>query len=232
MCAFQREIFIFDVDGTLTDTGKAHAIFCNDLNTAGNYGLPIVDPADPAAVKAILGTPMSTILRKYGFPEEETEYLDTIYSIRFKQNIRYASRPFEGVPELLAKLRELEMTIVLLTSNTENNVKRDMGEKNFRLADRCIDRDFLDNHFPKQPQDTKYSQKGAAINHLIRREFDATIPNGCFTVIGDTTKDFEAAEHAQCRFIGVSYGWEIEPNDPRFPVANTVKELSNLLKLN
>ena len=225
-----NKCYIFDVDGTLTDTGRAHAIFCNDMNQEGKYGLRPVNPDDPTVVSQILGTPMSQLLRNYGFPEEDIEHLDGIYSVRFKQDPKYASQPFQGIPELLKRIKELDRVLILLTSNTENNVKRDLGEDNFNLADMCIDRTWIDHHFPVPEDEEGYSQKGKAMEDILTHKF-SEICHNAFTAIGDTTKDYEGAALVGCRFIGVSYGWEINPNDKRFPVAHTVQELKHLLKL-
>ncbi|MEM4260613.1 MAG: hypothetical protein QXG00_05235 [Candidatus Woesearchaeota archaeon] len=47
--------------------------------------------------------------------------------------------------------------------------------------------------------------------------------------MSDTEKDYLVAKDADCHFIGVSYGWQINSNDVRFPVANFVDELRSIL---
>ena len=79
---------IFDVDGTLTDTGKTHIRWCNDQNKSGKYGLDKIDETDPLAVRRVLGTPMATIIKNYGFPDGEIEGLVERYENWFGKNDR------------------------------------------------------------------------------------------------------------------------------------------------
>jgi len=217
---YHKGVYVFDVDGTLTDTGPAHICFCNDLNIEKNFGLPIIDINNPEAVRNILGTPMNQLLRNYGFPEINLEKLDEIYGERFSFNEKYKSNPFPGTKEMLERIQKEGRLMVLLTSNTSQNVKRDLGNELWNIFDRHIDKEELTKHHQ--------NDKGQALNFLNYAECDQ-IPTRGFVCVGDTEKDYLAAKISGCRFIGVSYGWEITKDDKRFPVVNNPKELEEYL---
>lgn len=217
---FDKGVYLFDVDGTLTDTGPAHARFCNDLNNEFGFGLPLVDETDSVAVKRVLGTPMRTLLSKYGFPEERLSELDSIYARRFSEDAKYASKPFQGIPEMLRTLSETDRALVLLTSNIYKNVKRDLGEGLINLFDIKMDREFM--------QKRARGDKSLAILQMMAGDLNGT-PVHDVVCVGDVEKDFIAARNAGCRFVGVTYGWQIQADEKRFRVANSVGELQEIL---
>jgi phosphoglycolate phosphatase len=214
-----ESIYVFDADGTLTDTAPAHVRFCNDLNREFNFQLPEVNPETPEAVRRVLGTPMSSLLRKYGFPEERIEELDNLYKARFSTDPRYASKPFQGIPEMLRKIKAPGKRFVLLTSNHLKNVKRDLVQENLKLFDMAIDKEDLDRFHE--------GRKANALNYCIHDVF-ALSPQD-FVFVGDTYSDFMAANEAGTKFTGVSYGWQIPQSETRFPVAANAKELEAIL---
>lgn len=216
-----NKILIFDIDGTLTDTGPSHITFCNHINNEKSYGLKIIDPSNRTEVKKILGTPMRTILTKYGFPEKDLDYIDQLYAKKFGRDNRYRSDLFPGIDTMLYNFHKDKYTMCTLTSNTIDNVKKDLGKEIFDLFTYNIDREMMKEFHSSSKEDALYA--------LIRCCFDF-IPSHAFIMIGDTIKDYEAAKSIGTHFIGVSYGWEINPDDSRFPVANNTRELEEMIR--
>ncbi|MAG39806.1 hypothetical protein CMI41_02460 [Candidatus Pacearchaeota archaeon] len=213
---------IFDVDGTLTDTGKTHVRWCNDQNEKGGYGLPRIDVDDPVAVRGVLGNPMATIIRNYGFPEGEVKNLVTAYELRFGEDARYKAELFPDAFTLLTKLNERSSTnhlpMGLVSSNVEPNIRRDLG---------CLElfTDWVD----KQRMDNEGLTKADAIRSIVELHVSRRP-----VYIGDTMKDFQASVGAGAAFIGVNYGWEI--NDAHgeqhmFPVVGSIGELATELDI-
>jgi len=226
--------YLFDVDGTLTDTAPSHISFCNDLNREFSYGLPIIDIEDKQEVRQILSTPMRNLLKKYGFPEHDLDKLVLLYKERFSKDQRYKSSTFLGIPEMLEKLKQKNITLGIVTSNTESNVKRDLGDC-FNFFNFCLDHEHIEKH--------AFGRKGTAISHAIWNNNPDSLPRCAYYYIGDTMSDLSASWTAECRFIGVTYGWELSSREVEVPslryadkkikmkiqVANSVEELENIL---
>jgi phosphoglycolate phosphatase-like HAD superfamily hydrolase len=50
-----------------------------------------------------------------------------------------------------------------------------------------------------------------------------------FVYVGDAEADYQAACRAEVRFVGSGYGWQISPDDTRFPSAKSPLELQEIL---
>jgi phosphoglycolate phosphatase-like HAD superfamily hydrolase len=202
----QSKVFIFDVDGTLTDTLPAHAQFCLDLNNKYCFGLNL--PSNPRSEewKDIAKTPIDNFFRSVGFPEEYIENFISLYKTIFSESLRYASKPFEGVTEMLENLKHSKKEIGIVSSNIIKNIRRDLGERNFELFGLVID-SFVINQFCN-------GQKSEAIKRAMSYGFNVRNPENVI-YIGDTLDDYKVSEQVGCGFIGVEYGWGINHNDSR-----------------
>ena len=217
---WKRGVVSFDVDGTLTDTAKSHILFCNDINREFNFGIKQVDPEDTENVRGVLANPMSTLLRNYGFPERKIKELDHLYAERFPKNPKYASSPFPGVEEMLRELKNRELYLLALSSNTLSNIQRDLGEANWNLFDAHIARESLQRFYQ--------GSKGIALQILLAQQFGNIPPRGVLHT-GDTENDYQATNVAQCRFMAAGYGWQLRTSDERFPVAANPGELTIMI---
>ncbi|MFA5992334.1 MAG: HAD hydrolase-like protein [Candidatus Pacearchaeota archaeon] len=210
----------FDSDGTLVDSLPAHVLFLNDLNGEFHLGLDLPSPEDREGMSRISSTPMRAFFLSAGFPESEVDRFLDIYKTIFPTDPKYASKPFRGVGKLLQYLKKSRVSPVgIITSNYKENVERDLG-RNMRFFKVGFDKEYLDKHCG--------GDKGIALNHRLLT-FDNPPPYPYFYV-GDTEKDYQAAQFSGMSFIGVSYGWEIKSDDQRFPVARSPRELTDLIR--
>lgn len=213
---FGRPIF-FDADGTLTDSLAPHVQFCRDLNDKLSLGLNLPNPHDLEACRKIAGTPMSNFLLNAGFPKDQIPELINIYKQTFSKNPDYATHCFPGIPEMIAELHKRDRTFGIITSNTEANVKKALGEELYKKFSYVADIEQI----------KRSGSKGDALN--VANAWLDNIPSRAIIYVGDTESDYEASQLAETSFIGVSYGWQIRSDDKRFPVANSPKELSDML---
>lgn len=213
-------VYYFDIDGTLTDSAKSHALFCNDLNEEEGFNLRPVNLEEVFEVKNLMGTPMERLLLNYGFPSSEIPRLTAIYKNRFPEDSRYISKPFVGVEEILTDLISPKISLVYLTSNTLKNIKRDLGEKIFSMFDYGYDKESLDRNFS--------SSKGSAIHADLWQSHDMIDPRNA-VVVGDTKGDYEASQLSGCDFIAVNYGWGEWSGRSDLKVAKNVSELRDFL---
>ncbi|MEM4181721.1 MAG: HAD hydrolase-like protein [Candidatus Pacearchaeota archaeon] len=208
------DLVCFDCDGTLTDTGATHIRWCNDINRQRKYGIPEIDQTNLERVRSILGTPLATIFRNYGFPEDDVGRLVDLYEKSFGTNDSYSSRPFQGIIPLLNKLSRQEIVLGLITSNILLNVKRDLGDAFF----------YFKKVFSKEQMDLLKISKREAMK-LFQEHFNSKKP----VYVGDTRKDMKAAKEAGFDFILVGLGWELPPQDIKS--VKSVGELEEVLLL-
>jgi phosphoglycolate phosphatase len=208
------DLIIFDCDGTLTDTGATHVAWCNWINESQGFNLPKVNTEDKIAVRTVLGNPMETVIRKYGFPESDVDRLVKEYQSSFSSDFRFSSATFPGIYPLLAKIATKRVPTGIVTSNVMSNVIRDLG----RAADEVVeiyDKDYLDR---------KGWKKADGIR-CMKGYFGSLSP----VYVGDTMKDFEAASLARVPFLGVSWGWELNGSQKGIVCCNTMAELEDKL---
>lgn len=210
--------YYFDIDGTITDSSRSLATFCNDLNLRFNFGLPIVDIYDKVAVKRLMKTPTEALFENYGFPPEKFPMLMKIYGTEYSADEKYHSEIFPGIKDLLSDLRNSgDIRLNYLTHNFLTNVKRDLGEV-FDLF--C---------FGYSLNDLKRINGGKteAIIHDLTKEKVRNKKNA--VMVGDTTPDFLAAKISGCDFVAVNYGFGSWENRRELKVANNISELRGFL---
>ena len=61
---------VFDVDGTLTDSLRTHALFCNDMNDQDGLSLSLPEVDDVEGWRERANAPMSNFFESCGFKDE------------------------------------------------------------------------------------------------------------------------------------------------------------------
>lgn len=103
---------LFDLDGMLADTSEgvlrcaAHALHA--------FGIEV---SDIRTLTPFMGPPLSVSFRTfYGFSEEDAKEAVRIYRERYDEKGQYECKIFEGVPEMLDRLREKGFRLCVATS--------------------------------------------------------------------------------------------------------------------
>lgn len=181
------EVIIFDMDGTLVDSGRPSILAMN--RCAENYGLPILQPA--------------AIIRAVGIANPEFYYTlypdydrDTVF--RFGQEVEAAeeeyvkkegeSLAFEGILPLLASLQSMGKKLYLASTGDESHVTLCLSVTGMR-------RFFLDFLYG-EPDKTEM------LARILNRH-----PGETAVMIGDTQKDSDAAKRNSIPCIGAGYGY-------------------------
>ena len=115
VCQKEEKIYIlFDLDGTLTDP-KEGITKCVQYALA-DFG--IIEP-DLDNLTCFIGPPLlQSFVKYYELTEEEAERAVAKYRERFSTIGIFENRVFEGVPEMLEKLRENGKVICLVRTST------------------------------------------------------------------------------------------------------------------
>lgn len=209
-----QKTILFDLDGTLTDSGLG-IMNCAKLALT-HYGLPI--PSD-AEMRTFVGPPLHESFIRYGVPAEEAENAIKIYRSRYLTVGKFENFPYPGIPELLAKLKQEGHRLYVATSKPENTSVEIL--EHFDLA-KYFDR------ICGASMDLSRNSKADVIAYLL----DLTGRAEDTIMVGDTAFDVIGANAHGIPTIGVAWGYgkvEDMRSAGAAAIANSVEELYGLL---
>ena len=188
---------IFDLDGTLLNTIKDIADSANF--TLKKFGYP-THPAD--SYRYFVGNGVDNLI-KVILPEEarspETMLsFKKIYLERYGTHSMETTRPYDGVPEMIAELKNMRLKLAVASNKpdaaTKSTISDTFAEETFNvvLGGR--------SDVPLKPDPT--------IVHNILGEFGVPPAEALF--VGDTSVDLETAKNAGCPSVGVLWGFRPE----------------------
>ena len=207
---------IFDFDGTIADTEAG--IIGTVQATLAALGLP---PADPAAVKASIGLPLSGSLRASGVPEEMLEAGDRAYHELFMKMAPAHIVLFPDMKETLSGLCDSGYVLAIATSRGRDSLGKLLESHGIRQYFSVLGTVEC-APVPKPAPDT--------VLYVLDR-LGASPEESA--VIGDTAFDIEMGRRAGCRTCGVTYGnhdrVRLEAAGADW-IIDSIKELPRLLK--
>ena len=106
---------LFDLDGTLTDPGLG-------ITNSVMYALRKfdIDVTDRTQLYPFIGPPLKDSFRAYyGFSDEQCERAVRYYREYFKKSGMYENEVYDGIFELLTRLKASERSLVVATSKPE-----------------------------------------------------------------------------------------------------------------
>ena len=209
-----NKTILFDLDGTLTDSGEG-IINCV-IYALERFGLPI-PPRD--SLRYFVGPPLRDSFIKQGVPADRAEEAVEVYRERYIPIGKFENTPYPGIRELLESLKAQNYTLYVATSKPEQ-MSIDILE-HFDLAKYfdCI---------CGATMDTSRSNKEAVIAYLIQRngQTDNMI------MVGDTKFDVIGAKAHGIPCIGVTWGYgsvEEMQQAGAFAIAETMAQLGEML---
>ena len=122
-----KKTILFDLDGTLTDSGEG-IINCAIL-ALEHFGLPI---PSREAMRVFVGPPLHESFIKHGVPADQAEEAIRIYRSRYIPIGKFENTPYPGIRELLEKLPP-ESLIIDLASQPGGVDKKAAAELGCRL---------------------------------------------------------------------------------------------------
>lgn len=182
---------LFDLDGTLTD--PAEGITNSVAYALERYGIAV---EDKRSLNCFIGPPLNdSFMKYYGFTPERAMEAIWVYREYFRDKGIFENEVYEGISELLGKIKESGRKIVLATSKPEE------------FAVRILEHFDLIKYFDAvagASMDEKRNKKGDVIKYAMEK--------GGFTaeeavMIGDREHDIFGARENGLRSIGVLYGY-------------------------
>ena len=215
------KLLIFDLDGTILDT-------LEDLKNAVNHGLAAFDLPikDKDFVRLAIGNGTKVLIKRCtpcDISEEKRALVFNAFKEYYFKHFTDYTKPYEGIYEMLLKLKENKEIKLAVVSNKDNDLTTQLIEKEFPRVFDIVQGSYFDK--PRKP-DPYLINKVLTENNIDKED--------CL-YIGDTNVDQESATNAGLKYLLVNYGYrnkeELEKMCPNDTSISSVGELySNILK--
>lgn len=205
---------IFDLDGTLTDSGEG-ILKCAEL-ALRHFGVPV---PDQQTMRQFVGPPLHDTFVKFGVPEEHAEEAVAVYRSRYTTVGKFENTPYPGVHQLLQALKDQGHTLLIATSKPEG------------MSIEITDKFKLSKYFHRicgASLDRSRSNKEDVIAYLLQ-EYGKSAD---MIMVGDTAFDVLGAAAHGIKTIGVSWGYgSVEEMNAAgaIAIADTMEQLLELL---
>ncbi len=211
------DIVLFDLDGTLTDPGEG---ITNSVAYALKKFNIIVE--DRTELYNFIGPPLiDSFMKYYGMNYDDGLKAVEYYREYFSVTGIFENKVFDGIPELLDKIRKSGRKIALATSKPEVYAKRIL--EHFNLTQYF---DFVG----AATMDETRSKKADVIAYTLEN-FNVT-DKSKVVMIGDRHHDIEGANQNDLDSIGVLFGYgdreELESTGATY-IAETVNDIIKFL---
>ena len=179
------DLAIFDFDGTLADSAGWFRSVINQV--ALRYGFRQVTDEE---LEALRGQPSAAVIRSLGVPAWKMPFIAN-HMRQLVARDAHKIALFEGVDALLSSLAECGVTLAIVTSNSEANVRRILGQQTAtRIAHYACGASLFG--------------KASKFRTIIK----ATSADPRRTIaIGDEVRDLEAARKAGVAAGAVGWGY-------------------------
>jgi phosphoglycolate phosphatase len=184
---------LFDLDGTLTDPKEG-------ITGCIRYALERLSQPCPSTdeLASFIGPPLRETFASICIPVDDETLVERAVSLfreRFSTIGLYENQVYEGVPEMLSKLRPLSYRLFVATSKPEI------------YARKILDHFSLASHFVEihgNELNGRLDDKADLLTELIERH--ALIPSET-VMVGDRQHDIIAAKRNGLLSLGVTYGY-------------------------
>ena len=189
---------LFDMDGTLLDSAPDFIAVTQAMREA--RGLPPVEPK--AIADVVSGGARAMVAAAFDVPTESAEFeaLRLEFLERYQQHCAVLTRPYDGIPELLADIEKANLRWGVVTNKPVRFAEPIMQQ--LGLASRSallICPDHVKNTKPDpEPMRLACQQLGLQPQEIL--------------FVGDDLRDIESGRAAGTRTAAVSWGY-IHPDD-------------------
>lgn len=205
----------FDLDGTLTNSEEG-------IIRSLEYAFDQLNLEKPSyeMLKRFIGPPLTVSFHEYmHFDDETTKKAIEKYRERYLVTGIFENEPYEGIPELLNKLKEKGYRLAVATTKPEH------------MAIRVTDHFGLTKYFETvsgavEENDTKESviRKACERMNIPESEWDKIL------MIGDRKFDIIGAHACGIKCLGVDYGFAPEGEFEEYGADYTVETVEELKK--
>ncbi len=205
---------LFDLDGTLTDSGEG-IMHCTEL-TLAHYHLPIPSRTE---MRSIVGPPLKDSFLRYGIPESELDNAVEFYRQHYVAVGQFENFPYPGIESLLKRLTLEGNKLYVATSKPET------------MAQNILRHFQLDKYFTiicGAASDVMRNTKEQVIEHLL-----TLLDNkDNLVMVGDTIYDVKGAAYHGIPTVAVTWGYGVvdDMQNAGATIVSTMDELYEALK--
>lgn len=213
----KKKLIIFDLDGTLLDT-------LGDLHASVNFALELqgLPPRSLEEVRSFVGNGIFNLICRsvpQGTSEEILNAVFEAFKARYAAHSMDLTRPYEGIGELLSRLKAAGCRLGVVTNKADFAAKPIIAHYFPGLFDSVVgEREGVRR---KPAPDTVLE---------VMRSLSCTPEDSVY--VGDSDVDLQTAENAGCRCIGVSWGFRgrafLEEKGAEL-IADSAEELAAML---
>ena len=194
-----KNIILFDLDGTLTDPGLG--ITNSVIYALDKFGISVENRSE---LYKFIGPPLlNSFMDFYDFDEERGSQAVTYYRELYNVTGKYENEVYEGVPEMLQKLKEQGCHLLVATSKPEY------------LAKDILEHFSLSQYFcviAGSDLEGERNTKGKVIDYALKQfaeQIDISIEQvkENAIMVGDRFHDMHGAKENGIASIGVLYGY-------------------------
>ncbi len=191
----EYKALLFDLDGTLTASGEG-------ITKCVQYALEKLNKGELAqdlkSLEVFVGPPLLEQFMAYaGLSEEEAKKAVQYYRERYLPIGIFENKPYEGIEEVLKKMKEKGYVLAVASSKPDSMVKT------------VLDYFSLTSYFQvvKGSDITKPKMTKAEVIEEVLEELGFSEKRECAIMIGDRYHDVLGAKSAGLECIGVTYGY-------------------------
>ncbi len=185
---------IFDLDGTITDSGPG---IMNSIRYAlKKRGLPELPEEE---LRRFIGPPLKERFQAvFGLTEEESVQMTADYRGYYGEKGIFENSVYEGVPEMLERLRASGVRILMATAKPEYYARIIAGHFDFAKYFEFIGGSCMDGRRTDKHEVIEYVLETCSVSHEDR---ESTV------MIGDRSNDMTGAGKSGIHSLGVLYGY-------------------------
>lgn len=186
------EYILMDLDGTIINSKTGITKSLQYTLKQWNINIENLE-----SLTRYIGPPIKvSFMDCFGFSEEEAGEATSIYRKYFEEKGFYEDEVYEGIEELLSRLKMANKKIILATSKQENIARKVM--EHFKLAS------YYDDICGAAPDESRAKKKDVILYAL---EKNGITDYSKAVMVGDRKYDIEGAKAVGISSIGVLYGF-------------------------
>ncbi len=180
-----HKFIIFDLDGTIADTLPLLVKILNSLSAEFGY-----KELREGNIEELRAKDTSEALRHLGISIFKLPHLVKKARAELNKEIEEL-KPIKGISEALSKVKKAGYKLGILTSNSEENVRRFLENNNLEIFD------FIYSG-------SSFFGKGGVLKNLLHQQ---NLKRDEVIYVADETRDVKAARKAGVKIIAVSWGF-------------------------
>lgn len=188
---------LFDLDGTLLDTGSGLMASIHDTLEAFHLPVP-----DEEGLRAFVGPPISQSLKNtYGLDDDTTARATAHFRRVYPEKHLFGAEEYPGIHELLQKLRAAGIKLGVATNKPQSYAIPLLEHFGFDK-----EFDWMQGSIPGEME-----TKALVVDECLRRL--GVTDRSAVALVGDTIHDQKGAAQSGIDFVAVDYGYGYRPGD-------------------